>query len=400
MDTNKMNINKVIVLGGSNGIGLAISKEFIERGYFAEILDVSVPDASMQTYEGKYNYHPCNLLDFDEDLFERLAEDTDVHALMITAGFGRVADFEYLHTAEIERLLQVNTVGGIKVIRMFYERIKSEIPFYCGMMGSIAGLISSPMFSVYAASKAAICRFIESVNIELELSGTPNRILNVSPGSIKGTKFNGADENQADMTVDLAREIVDNMLNHSTLLIPDFEKTYKGVLERYNNDPHAFGLSSYQYKKESGRVFNERRVKIGYLSGTFDLFHVGHLNLLKRAKQNCDYLIVGVHPSAAHKGKETFIPFEERKQIVRSVKYVDKVIESLPEDKDVWSLYHYDKLFVGSDYKGTERFNRYEEYFKDKGVEIVYFPYTQGTSSTQIRKTVVLKTRDIDLGGG
>ena len=385
-------IKKAVVLGGSNGIGLAISKELIERGYFVEVLDLAEPDKSLKQYLNKYEYRYCNLLEFDADLFAELAQDDEVQALMITAGFGRVADFEYLHTAEIEKLLQVNAVGGIKVVRMFYERIKSETPFYCGMMGSIAGLISSPMFSVYAASKAAICRFIESVNIELEVSGTANRILNVSPGSIKGTKFNGASENQVDMTVNLAKDIVDGLFEHSELLIPEYEKTYRGVLERYHNDPRAFGLSSYQYKKESGRVFNERRVKIGYLSGTFDLFHVGHLNLLRRAKQNCDYLIVGVHPDASHKGKETFIPLEERMQIVASIKYVDRVIPSLPEDMDVWNLYHYDRLFVGSDYKGTERFNRYEEYFKDKGVEIIYFPYTQGTSSTQIREAVFRKT--------
>jgi glycerol-3-phosphate cytidylyltransferase len=136
-------------------------------------------------------------------------------------------------------------------------------------------------------------------------------------------------------------------------------------------------------------VNNEKKVVIGYLSGTFDLFHVGHLNLLKRAKQHCDYLVVGVHESGAWKGKETFIPFEERKQVVASCKYVDKVVTSCKEDSDAWDLWHYDRLFVGSDYKGTERFNRYEEYFKDKNVEIVYFPYTQSTNSTQIRNKIL-----------
>lgn len=126
----------------------------------------------------------------------------------------------------------------------------------------------------------------------------------------------------------------------------------------------------------------------GYLSGTFDLFHIGHLNLIRRAKEQCDYLIVAVHDSGKWKGKETFIPFEERKEIVGACRYVDKVVVSPVEDSDAWELYHFDKLFVGSDYKGTERFNRYEEFFKDKGVEIVYFPYTQSTSSTQIRKLI------------
>ena len=143
---------------------------------------------------------------------------------------------------------------------------------------------------------------------------------------------------------------------------------------------------------QSGRVANKPQVVVGYLSGTFDLFHIGHLNLLRRAKEHCDYLIVGVHKSGAWKGKETFIPFEERRAIVESVKYVDMAVESFTEDVDAYAVYKYDKLFVGSDYKGTERFLRYEEYFKDKGVQIIYFPYTQGTSSTQLRGALTGKT--------
>ena len=142
------------------------------------------------------------------------------------------------------------------------------------------------------------------------------------------------------------------------------------------------------YGQLSGIRNKHKDEKIVLVKGTFDLFHIGHLNLIKRAKEQCDYLIVGVHPNASHKGKETFIPFEERKEIIKSCKYVDKVIDSLPEDSDIWDLYHYDKLFVGSDYKGTERFNNYEKYFEDKGVDIIYFPYTQGISSTKITEAL------------
>lgn len=385
-------MKKAVVVGGSNGIGMAIAKNLISKGYHACILDRLAPEEGAFADPRQFTYFSCDLLALDESLFTGLAEDPSVELLMITAGFGRVADFAYLHPAEINNLLTVNTVSAIKIIRFFYERILNDKPFYCGFMGSIAGWCSSPAFSVYAASKAALCRFAESVNIELEAAGVSNRILDVSPGSIKGTRFNGG-ENQPELTAALAESIVENMLQHQTLFIPEYEEIYKGVLERYHNDPHEYGLHSYRYKKDAGRVCNEKRVRIGYLSGTFDLFHVGHLNLLRRAKAQCDYLIVGVHPDASHKGKQTFIPFEERLAVVGSIQYVDKAVPSCQEDSDAWELWHYDRLFVGSDYKGTERFARYEAFFADKNVEIVYFPYTQSTSSTQIRNNIMAKTQ-------
>lgn len=386
---------KALVIGGSNGVGLAISKKLIAKGYFVEIIDRHGPEKGVLEEES-FSHTCCDLLDLDQELISTYAKDSDINLLMVTAGFGRVADFEYFHTAEIKNMMMVNATATIQILRLFYDRIKGMEPFYCGVMGSISGLMSSPSAALYAASKAAICRFIESVNIELEVAGTPNRILNVSPASFKGSRFYGG-KNDLSLTEPLADDILKHIFMSDTLFIPQYEEIFKAVLERYHDDPHEYGLHSYQFKKESGRLDNTRRVKIGYLSGTFDLFHVGHLNLLRRAKQQCDYLIVGVHDSGKWKGKETFIPLEERKMIVGACKYVDKVVDSCREDSDAWDLWHYNKLFVGSDYKGTERFNRYEEYFKDKGVEIVYFPYTQSTSSTQIRKTVMLKTKDIKL---
>lgn len=386
-------MNKALIIGGSNGIGLAIAQSLIEKGYYVNILDRVAPEKGI-IQESSYTYRYCNLLEMDEELIASFASDYDCELLMITAGFGRVADFEYFHTAEIKNTMTVNATATIQILRIFYDRIKSGEKFYCGVMGSISGLMTSPSAGVYAASKAAVCRFIESINIELEVAGTDNRILNVSPASFKGSKFYDG-QNQLGLLRTLAEDIVGHVFKSETLFIPQYEEIFKGVLERYHNNPHEYGLYSYQYKKESERMDNHRRVKIGYLSGTFDLFHVGHLNLLRRAKEQCDYLIVGVHGSGAWKGKETFIPLDERKQIVAACKYVDKVVDSCREDSDAWDLWHYDKLFVGSDYKGTERFNRYEEYFKGKNVEIVYFPYTQTTSSTQIRKTVILRTEGV-----
>ena len=378
---------QAIVIGGSSGIGLSIATKLICSGYYMTILDRCEPEKGI-LQAGAYTYCYCNLLDLDQEMISSFASDSEIDILIITAGLGRVADFEFFHTAEIKNIMTVNATATIQILRLFYDRIKGNAPFYCGVMGSISGLLTSPSAAVYAASKAAICRFIESVNIELEMAQTENRILNVSPASFKGSRFYGG-QNQLDLLDGLASDIIEQLFKRSELFIPQYDETFKTVLERYHFAPHEYGVHSYQYKKESGRLDNNRRVRIGYLSGTFDLFHVGHLNLLRRAKEQCDYLIVGVHNSGAWKGKETFIPFEERMQIVASCKYVDKVVQSCTEDSDAWARWHYDLLFVGSDYKGTERFNRYEEFFKDKNVEIVYFPYTQSTSSTQIRNLIL-----------
>lgn len=378
---------KTLVIGGANGIGLAIAIELAKsENSTVVIIDRVQPDLELPE---NITYEYGNLLDCDLSMLQKY---DDVDGLVFTAGFGRVAPFETIVESEIYNQFQVNAISPINVLRHFYPRMKGDKPFYCAVMGSIAGFVSSPLFALYSATKGAVCKAIEAINIELEMAGSPNRVLNVSPGSIKGTRFNGW-SNDLTQTTDLAAEIIDRMHARETLFIPEYDNVFKGVIERYQADAHQFGVDSYKYKMESGRFNLEPQMKIGYMSGTWDLFHIGHLNMIKRAKQYCDYLVVGVHKDASHKGKETFIPLEERMEIVRNIKWVDEVIESMREDSDVYKtgLVKYDYLFVGSDYKGTERFNRYEEYFADKGVKIVYFPYTKGTSSTQIRNLIIAK---------
>ncbi len=130
---------------------------------------------------------------------------------------------------------------------------------------------------------------------------------------------------------------------------------------------------------------------IGYTTGVFDLFHVGHLNILRRAKEQCDYLIVGVTVDelVSYKGKQAWIPYEERAAIVSAIRYVDKVVPQTTMNKmEAWEQYHFNRMFVGDDWKGSDVWNNWEKEFAKLGVEIVYFPYTKQTSSTQLREVL------------
>ena len=131
---------------------------------------------------------------------------------------------------------------------------------------------------------------------------------------------------------------------------------------------------------------------IGYTTGVFDLFHIGHLNMLKNAKSMCDKLIVGVTTDelVSYKGKHAVIPWDERIEIVRSIKYVDSVVPQESMDKfEAWRHLKFDVMFVGDDWYDTDKWNAYEEQFKDVGVRIIYFPYYKGTSSTLINETLL-----------
>jgi len=134
------------------------------------------------------------------------------------------------------------------------------------------------------------------------------------------------------------------------------------------------------------------KYKVGYTTEVFDLFHIGHLNILRNAKSHCEKLIVGVTTdelSIARKGKKPIIPFGERMEIVQHIKYVDEVVAQRDMDKlKAWEALRFDAMFVGDDWKGTDAWNRLEREFARLGVAIVYFPYTQGTSSTVIKSVL------------
>lgn len=135
-----------------------------------------------------------------------------------------------------------------------------------------------------------------------------------------------------------------------------------------------------------------KRYKTGYTSGVFDLFHIGHLNILKNAKEQCEVLIVGVSTDELvqeYKNKKPIVPFKQRIEIVQAIRYVDLAIPQVTMDKmKIWNEQHFDVIFHGDEWKNSELYNSYKKEFSNIGVDIIFFPHTEGISSTKLRQFV------------
>ena len=136
-----------------------------------------------------------------------------------------------------------------------------------------------------------------------------------------------------------------------------------------------------------------KKYKLGYTDGVFDLFHVGHLNMVETAKAHCEELIVGVHSDEVVRGYKKITPIineNDRARIMGSIKGVDRVVINQFRDKmKLWELYHFDVIFIGDDWKGTERWINFEKELAKINVDVIYVPYTKGISTTEIKQRIL-----------
>lgn len=243
-------MKRALIVGGANGIGLSIATEMAKRDDVEKVYIVDKTCVAEEFMNEKFEAYQFDLTSEDYSLFDKFE---DIDTLMITAGFGRLQLFKDMDEKMINTYFNVNTIPVIRIIKKFYDKLEKDGNFYCGVMVSIAGFMSSPFFSLYAATKAALKVFIESVNVELLKAGSRNQILNVSPGSLKGTSFS---QGKTDLTVTapMANAIIEHLEAKDDLFIPQYDEIFKHVLERYHQDFRAEGIHSYEYKVESGRV--------------------------------------------------------------------------------------------------------------------------------------------------
>ena len=157
--------------------------------------------------------------------------------------------------------------------------------------------------------------------------------------------------------------------------------------------------NKYQRRKKEREkeIKGEKKYRVGYIAGVFDLYHIGHLNMFRRAKEQCEYLIVGVVSDEGvriNKGVEPFVPYEERAEMVRSCRYVDEVVK-IPQryatTQEAWKKYQFDVQFSGSDYEKDGEWLAGKEFLKKHGSDLIFFPYTQSTSSTKLKKLIEKK---------
>lgn len=239
-------MKRALVIGGANGIGLSIATELSKRNDIEKVYIVDKAPLLPEYLNEKFEVFQFDLTQEDYSIFDQFQ---DVDVLMITAGFGKLALFKDVDESVIPLSFHVNTISIMRIIKRFFDKLESKQDFYCGVMVSIAGFMSSPFFSIYAATKAALKVFIESVNVELLKAGSHNQILNVSPGSLKGTSFNNCKTN-LNITSPMAQAIITELEKKNDLFIPEYEEVFKTVLQRYHDDFRKEGAHSYDYKLE------------------------------------------------------------------------------------------------------------------------------------------------------
>ena len=237
---------KYIIVGGSGGLGLAIANKLLKLNNEVIIYDIKEPEIELNNAV----YKRINLAEDDINIMQNDLDNAN--GLIYTAGIGRVDYFNNYSFKDIELTITINLTSLIKILSLSSKKLLSNERFDCLCISSIAGLVASPLFSIYSASKAGVCKYIEAVNTEIGKLGYDNRITNVVATSFNGTGFNGG-ETDINQLSDLADYIIDSMKNRIELCKVN-EKLIDSIINRYYDNPKKYALESFEYKIRNKRI--------------------------------------------------------------------------------------------------------------------------------------------------
>lgn len=238
-------MKKIVIIGGTSGLGLSLAIELRNRFINKNILVVG--QTRPKDLCDKFN------LDFLKIDFSSPHYDwnfcSDSNFIIYSAGVGQITNFDEIEEKDINRTISINATNVIHLINSKKKELISINSCQISVVTSIAGKIPSPLFALYAASKALVSSYISSINIELKKRKTKNRIIEIAPGYIEGTALYGEKTN-LDKLNNVSKTILDGIEKQKYLIIPKDEKLYLEILERAQKNPLEFGIQSYDYKLE------------------------------------------------------------------------------------------------------------------------------------------------------
>ena len=236
-------MKKIVIIGGTSGLGLSLAIELRNKFSKANILVVGKTKPNDLCTKFSLDFLKIDLSSpyYDWNFC------SDSNFIIYAAGVGRLTPFEEIDEKDINRTICINATNAIHLINAKKKELISADNCQISVVTSIAGKIPSPLFALYAASKALLSSYISSINIELEKKETKNRIIEIAPGYIEGTALYGKKTNLEKLT-SVSNTILNEIENKKCLIIPQDEKLYLEILERAHKNPLEFGNQSYDYK--------------------------------------------------------------------------------------------------------------------------------------------------------
>ncbi len=236
-------MEKIVIIGGTSGIGLSLAIELRQRFNDSNILIIGRNKPDKLCDKHNFYFHKIDLSLPNNDW--KFCQNSNY--VIYAAGVGKISKFDEIRDEDISKTISINATNVIQLINSKKKELKSLDDCKISVVTSIAGKIPSPLFAIYGATKAMVSSYISSINIELKKEGFKNQIIEIAPGYIEGTSLYG-EKTDLEKLHKISKIILDNIDENKNFIIPENEKMYLEIIERAQKNPQEFGSESYDYK--------------------------------------------------------------------------------------------------------------------------------------------------------